>query len=156
MKDIEEKIVCQNKVAYHNFFIDSTILCGIELTGTEIKSIRLGSVNIKDSYAIVRKGEIFVLGMHIADYPYGNIFNHEPFRNRKLLLHKSEITRLATQVARNGCTLVPLKVILVHGLAKLELGLARGKNLYDKRQSLKEKDMEMEKKKNKNYKEFND
>jgi SsrA-binding protein len=147
MKETLEKVVSQNKKAYHNYFIETTYLCGIELYGTEIKSIREGSVNLADSYAMIKKGEIYILGMHISPYAFGNIFNHDPDRDRKLLLHRSEILKITQKVQKAGYTLVPTKVILTHGLAKVELGLAKGKDLYDKRQDLKEASMKMEERK---------
>lgn len=137
MKENSEKIVCQNKKAYHDYFIEDTIECGIVLTGTEIKSIRLSKVNIQDCYCSIDKGEMYVIGMHISPYDKGNIFNHQPDANRKLLLHKKEIIRLGSKVMRDGYTLVPLRVVLRGGIAKVDIGLAKGKKLYDKREDLK-------------------
>lgn len=137
MKENSEKIVCQNKKAYHDYFIEDMIECGIVLTGTEIKSIRLSKVNIQDCYCSIDKGEMYVIGMHISPYDKGNIFNHQPDANRKLLLHKREIIRLGSKVMRDGYTLVPLRVVLRGGIAKVDIGLAKGKKLYDKREDLK-------------------
>lgn len=138
MKDTK-KLICQNKKAHHEYFIEDTIECGIALRGTEIKSIRLGKVSINEAYCHVEKGEMLIDGMHIAKYDQGNIFNHDPDRVKKLLLHKIEITRLQTKVAREGFTLIPLSVYLSNGKCKVELALCKGKKLYDKREALKEK-----------------
>ncbi len=133
-----------NRKAKHDYFIDDTIECGIVLTGTEIKSIRNGSANIKDSYAYIRSGEVFLINMFIAEYKEGNIFNHDETRRRKLLLHKKEIRRLDEKVNQQGCTLIPLKLYFVHGRAKVLLGVCRGKKNYDKRESIKERDLKRE------------
>jgi len=133
-----------NRKAKHDYFIDDTIECGIVLTGTEIKSIRNGSANIKDSYAYIRNGEVFLINMFIDAYKEGNIFNHEETRRRKLLLHKKEIRKLAEKVERQGCTLIPLKLYFVGGRAKILLGVCRGKKNYDKRESMKERDLKRE------------
>lgn len=127
-----------NKRARHDYFIEDEIECGIALKGTEIKSIRAGQCNITDSYGHIRKGEIFVLNMFIAQYKQGNIFNHEETRTRKLLLHKREILKLNDKVRLEGYTLIPLKVYLKDNKAKLLLGVCKGKKLYDKRESAKE------------------
>ena len=137
-----------NKKAKHDYFIDEQIECGIVLTGTEIKSIREGSCNIKDSYAIVRKGECFVLNMFIAPYKQGNIFNHEETRTRKLLLHKKEIKKLEEKIKLKGLTLVPLKIYFKKGNAKMLLGVCRGRKNYDKREMIKERDLKREAAKN--------
>ena len=134
------KIVAQNKKAYHDYFILDTYEAGIELQGTEIKSIRKGSVNLKDSFIRIRKDEAFIDNMHIASYEQGNRFNHEPLRQRKLLLHKKEIKKLQKELKENGLTIVPTKLYFNTSKLKVEIALARGKKLYDKRQDLKEKD----------------
>lgn len=127
-----------NKRARHDYFIEDEIECGIVLKGTEIKSIRAGQCNITDSYGHIRKGEIYVLNMFIAQYKQGNIFNHEETRTRKLLMHKREILKLNDKIRLEGYTLIPLKVYLKDNKAKLLLGLCKGKKLYDKRESAKE------------------
>ncbi|MFQ7798405.1 MAG: SsrA-binding protein SmpB [Coprobacillus cateniformis] len=134
------KIVAQNKKAYHDYFILDTYEAGIELKGTEIKSIRKGSVNLKDSFIRIRNDEAFIDNMHIAPYEQGNRFNHEPLRQRKLLLHKKEIKKLQKELKENGLTIVPTKLYFNTSKLKVEIALARGKKLYDKRQDLKEKD----------------
>ena len=134
------KIVAQNKKAYHDYFILDTYEAGIELQGTEIKSIRKGSVNLKDSFIRIRNDEAFIDNMHIAPYEQGNRFNHEPLRQRKLLLHKEEIKKLQKELKENGLTIVPTKLYFNTSKLKVEIALARGKKLYDKRQDLKEKD----------------
>lgn len=139
-----EKIVSQNKRVYHDYFIDETYECGIVLTGTEIKSIRVGKVNLQDSFCYIKHGEMFISGMNISKYEMGNIFNHNPDATRKLLLHKHEIIKLSVKVAKDGYTIIPVKVYLKSGLAKVEIALAKGKKLYDKREDLKKKDQEME------------
>ena len=129
------KIVAQNKKAYHDYFVDEKYEAGISLFGTEIKSIRLGQVNLKDSYCSIKDGELFVLGMHVSPYEKGNIFNREPLRERKLLMHKREILKLAGLVGQKGYTLVPLSLYFSGSRVKVEVGLCRGKKLYDKRDS---------------------
>ncbi len=147
MKNETRKVICQNKKAHHDYFIEDTYECGISLLGTEIKSIRLGKVSINEAYCYVEKGEMLISGMHISKYEQGNLFNHDPDRLKKLLLHKKEIIRLQSKVMREGYTLIPLVIYLTKGRCKVELGLAKGKKLYDKRESLKEKTInrEMEK-----------
>ena len=130
------KPVAQNRKARHDYFILETWEAGIELKGTEVKSMRLGKCNLKDSYARVEIGELYLYNMHISPYTHGNMFNHEPKRTRKLLMHKREIMRLLGQTREKGYTLVPLKVYFRKGLAKMELALARGKKLYDKREAI--------------------
>jgi SsrA-binding protein len=142
-KDLE-KVFCSNRKAYHDYHIDESIEAGIELKGTEIKSLREGKANLKDSYAVVKDGEVFLLGCHISPYSHGNIYNHEPLRTRKLLLHKEEIRRLAGKVTQRGFTLIPLKIYLSKGKAKVEVALARGKRLFDKKEAIKEKDLKRE------------
>ncbi|MDO5039765.1 SsrA-binding protein SmpB [Clostridium sp.] len=129
----------ENRKARHDYFIQETIEAGLVLVGTEVKSIRNGRANLKDCYAEVRNGEIFIRGMHISPYEQGNIFNEDPLRDRKLLLHKSEIGRLAGLVSREGLTLVPLSLYLKNGRVKVALGVCKGKKNYDKRDSLLEK-----------------
>ncbi len=130
-----------NRKARHDYFILKTYEAGIELTGTEIKSIRQGSCNIKDSYAIIRNREVFLINMHISHYKEGNIFNHEETRTRKLLLHKKEIQKIAEEIDQKGLTLIPLKLYFKKNILKVELGICQGKHNYDKRESIKERDM---------------
>ncbi len=134
-------IEIKNKKAYFDYFIEDTYEAGIVLTGTEIKSIRKGSSNLKDTYARVKNNEIFLINMFIAPYENGNLFNHEERRERKLLLHKKEIYKIRDKVQKEGYSLVPLKLYLKNGKAKILLGVAKGKKTYDKRQALKEKDI---------------
>lgn len=136
-----------NRKAHYDYFIEEEIECGIELLGTEIKSIRKGSCNIKDSYAVIKNREVYVLNMFIAPYKEGNIFNHEERRTRKLLLHKNEIKKLQDKVELQGYTLIPLKVYLKDGKAKVLLGVCRGKKNYDKRETIKERDLKREREK---------
>ena len=137
-----EKQLAENRKARHEYFIEDTYECGMALVGTEVKSIRLGKVNIKDSYVKIKNGEAFVVGMHISPYEKGNIFNRDPFRERKLLLTRTELRRLDRAVREKGLTVVPLRVFINdRGLAKMEIALARGKKLYDKRESIKDKDI---------------
>lgn len=147
MKQIQEKIICQNKGAYHDYFILEEYVAGIVLTGTEIKSVRMGKVSIQEAYCEIKNGEMFVVGMNISPYEKGNIFNHTPLALRKLLLHKKEILKLNVKVQKEGFTVIPLKVILKDGLAKVIIGLAKGKKLYDKREDLKKETDEMHMKK---------
>lgn len=141
-KNDTKNVIASNPKARHDYFIGDTIECGIELLGTEVKSVRLGKINMKDSYAIIKNGEIFILGMHISPYEQGNIFNKDPLRTRKLLAHKREIQKLASLVKQKGVSLVPLSLYWVKNKIKLELGVARGKKLYDKRQDIAKKDAE--------------
>jgi len=134
------KSVALNRKARHEYFIEETYECGIELVGTEVKSIRGGKVNLKDSYAKVKNGEMFVVGMHISPYEQGNIFNRDPFRDRRLLLHKAEIRKLNAAAMQDGLALVPLSMYFKDGRVKVELAVAKGKKLYDKRQSIAERD----------------
>lgn len=136
------KIVSTNRKARHEYFIEDTIEAGIVLTGTEVKSIRQGKVNIKESYASVENGEVFIHNMHISSYEQGNIYNVDPIRKRKLLLHKREIRKLDAQIAQKGYTLVPLSVYIKNGLVKVELAIAKGKKLYDKREAIAKRDAE--------------
>ena len=133
------KIVCENRKARHDYFIHETFETGLELKGTEVKSLRAGKANLKDSYAFIKNGEVFVEHMHISPYEQGNIFNHDPLRVRRLLMHKSEIVKLFSQTREKGFTLIPLKIYFKHGRAKLELALASGKHNYDKRADLQAK-----------------
>lgn len=134
------KTLAQNKKARHNYFITETIECGIELFGTEVKSVRQGKVNIADAYASVDGGEVFVKGMNISPYEQGNIFNRDPLRHKKLLLHKSEIRKLIGQIKQDGFALIPLSVYLKGSRVKLALGVCKGKKLYDKRDDLQARD----------------
>lgn len=134
------KLLAQNRKAYHDFFIEETYEAGIVLFGTEIKSIRRGQVNLRDAYARVENGEVVVYNMHVSPYEQGNRFNHEPLRPRKLLLHKSEIAKLIGAVREQGFTLVPTKLYLKNGFCKIEIGLAKGKKLHDKREAVKKKE----------------
>ncbi len=131
-----------NRKARFNYFIEEEIECGISLVGTEVKSIREGTANINDSFARVKNGEIFLINMFISKYKDGNIFNHEETRERKLLLHKNEIKKISKQVELNGYTLVPLKIYFVRGKIKVLLGVCKGKKLYDKRETIKKRDLE--------------
>lgn len=133
-----------NRQANHNYFVIDTYEAGIALTGTEIKSIRMGKCNIKDSYAIIKNSEIYLLNAHISAYDKGNIFNHEETRTRKLLLHKKEILKLMNNVNLDGYTLIPLKIYFVKGRAKVLLGVCKGKKNYDKKETLKERDIQRE------------
>jgi SsrA-binding protein len=135
------KVITVNRKAYHDYTVERTVEAGISLVGTEIKSIRDGKVNLRSSYALIRQGEIWLENAHIAVYDFGNRFNHEPMRRRKLLLHRREIRQLEERVATKGLTLIPLKLYLKGGHAKLELGLCRGKKLYDKREAIAERDV---------------
>lgn len=139
-----QKLVANNKKAYHDYFIDETYEAGVALHGTEVKSMRMGKCSIKESFIRIENGEVFVYGMHVSPYEKGNIFNKDPLRVKKLLLHKYEINKLAGKVAEKGYTLVPLQVYFKNGKVKVEVGLARGKKLYDKRQDIAKKDMRRE------------
>jgi len=134
----------KNKKANYDYFIEESIECGIELKGTEIKSLRKGSADIKDCFAIVKNNEVFLLNMYIAKYEEGNRFNHDERRTRKLLLHKKEIKKIKEKVEREGYSLIPIKVYLLRGRAKLLLGVCRGKKNYDKRETIKERDLRRE------------
>ena len=138
------KVVAKNSKAYHDYFIEDKYEAGIELAGAEVKSIRLGHVNLKDSFCVVKDGEMSVIGMHISPYEKGNIFNKDPLRVRRLLLHKYEIMKLNGKIAEKGYTLVPLQVYFKGSLVKVEVGLARGKKLYDKRADIAKKDQRRE------------
>ena len=138
------KIIAKNKKATHDFFIEERYEAGISLAGTEVKSLRMGKVNMRDSFALVKDGEICVYNMHISPYEKGNIFNKDPMRVRKLLLHRHEINKIEGSLQEKGLTLVPLKVYFKNSLVKLEIGVARGKKLYDKRQDIEKKDQRRE------------
>ena len=139
-KDVAEKIICQNKTARVNYFIDDTYEAGIVLVGTEVKSLRDGRANLKDSYALVKNDEVYLHELHISPYLYGNRYNHDPLRVRKLLLHKREIRRLYGKSREKGLTLVPLKMYFKNGKVKVQIGIGRGKKLHDKREDIKRKD----------------
>ncbi len=138
-----EKIIAKNPVAYHNYSIDGTIEAGIVLTGTEIKSIRKNGANLKDSYATIKNGEAYIYGMHISPYEHGNIFNTNPLRDRKLLLNKRELNKLVGLINQKGYTLVPISIYFKNNFAKLELGIGKGKKLFDKREDIAKKDAEL-------------
>lgn len=138
----EKKIIANNKKARHEYFIEDTIEVGIALKGTEVKSVRQGKVNIKESYATIEDEEVFINGMHISPYEQGNIYNVDPIRKRKLLLHKREIRKLSSDIQLKGYTLVPLTVYIKDGKVKIELAVAKGKKLYDKRDTIAKKDAE--------------
>ena len=140
MADYPIKNIASNKKAYHDYFIDEKFEAGIVLTGTEIKSIRASKANINDAYVSIKNNEAFIIGMHISKYDMGNIFNHKELRDRKLLLHKKEILKLSQKIQLKGLTIIPLKLYIDKGLAKLEIGVAEGKKLYDKREDLKKKE----------------
>ena len=144
MKDQAKKLIANNKKAYHDYFIEETFEAGIALAGTEVKSLRLGQCSIKEAFVSVKDGEIFIYHMHINPYEKGNIFNKDPLRTRKLLLHKSEIRKLAGAVSVKGYTIMPLSVYFNNGRVKVEIGLARGKKLYDKRDTIAKKDQKRE------------
>jgi len=135
-----EKLICNNKKAFHDYFIEERFEAGMVLRGTEVKSLRMGKANLNDSFALVRDGEIFLHNLHITPYAFGNRENHDPDRLRKLLLHKSEIEKLFGKIREKGYSVVPLRLYFKDGLAKVELGLAKGKKLYDKREDMKKKD----------------
>lgn len=138
------KIVAQNRKAFHDYSIEETIEAGMVLTGTEVKSLRDGKANLKDSYVLVKDGEVFLLNCHISPYTHGNIMNHDPVRTRKLLLHKKEIERIHGKAAQKGYSLIPLKIYFKDSHAKIEIGLARGKKQYEKRDAIKKKEADRE------------
>ena len=138
------KVICQNKKARHNYEITETFEAGIVLKGTEVKSLRIGKANLKDSYARIKNGEVYLIGTHISPYPFANYNNHAPLRDRKLLLKKQEIRKLIGKTKEKGLTLVPLKLYFKNGKVKVELALAKGKRLFDKRETLRRKTMERE------------
>ncbi len=138
------KIVAQNRKAFHDYSIEETIEAGIILTGTEVKSLREGKANLKDSYVIIKEAEVLLLNCHISPYTHGNIMNHDPLRTRKLLLHKKEIARIQGKALQKGYSLIPLKIYFKGSLAKVEIGLARGKKMYEKRESIKKREADRE------------
>ena len=143
-KEKGTKLIANNKKAYHDYFIEEKYEAGIALVGTEVKSVRMGKCSIKEAFIREEKGEMFIYGMHISPYEKGNIFNRDPLRVRKLLLHKGEIRKMTGQVTQKGYTLVPLSVYFKNSMIKVEIGLARGKKLYDKRHDIAKKDMKRE------------
>ena len=143
-KEKSSRLIANNKKAYHDYFIDDTYEAGISLAGTEVKSLRMGKCSVKEAFIRIENGEVILYGMHISPYEKGNIFNKDPMRARKLLLHKHEINRLAAKVKEKGYTIVPLKVYFKNSLVKVEIGLARGKKLYDKRADIAKKDQRRE------------
>ena len=138
-----EKLIAKNPTAYHNYSIESTLETGIVLTGTEIKSIRNGKVNIKDTYVNIKNSEVFIYGMHISPYEFGNIYNKDPLRTRKLLLNRREIDKLYGMIKQKGVSLVPTKMYMKGNKVKLEIGIGKGKKLFDKRQDIAKKDAEL-------------
>ncbi|MDR1230699.1 MAG: SsrA-binding protein SmpB [Spirochaetaceae bacterium] len=138
------KIIATNRRAYYNYAVDEKYECGIELVGTEVKSVKDGRVSFPDSWAEIVKGEVFLNAFHISEYPFSSIFNHDPERKKKLLLHKDEIKRLLRKVEQKGFTLIPLSFYLKHGRVKVELGVCKGKKDFDKREAIKEKDLKRE------------
>jgi SsrA-binding protein len=139
-----EKLICNNKKAFHNYFIEEKFEAGMVLKGTEVKSLRMGKANLNDSFAQVRNGEAFLNNLHISPYDFGNRENHDPDRVRKLLLHKKEIEKLHSKVREQGYSLVPLRLYFKNGMVKVEMGLAKGKKLYDKREDMKKEDQKRE------------
>ena len=139
---METKLIAKNPTAFHNYTIDDKLEAGIVLSGTEIKSIRNGKANLKDSYAVIKHGEVYIVGMHISPYEQGNIINKDPLRDRKLLLNKREINKLIGLTKQKGCSLVPLNMYFKGSLVKIELGVGKGKKLYDKREDIAKKDAE--------------
>jgi SsrA-binding protein len=135
-----EKLICSNKKAYHDYFIEEKLEAGMVLKGTEVKSLRLGKANLNDAFAMVKGGEAFLHNLHISPYDFGNRENHDPERMRKLLLHKKEIVKLFSKVREQGYSIIPLRLYFKEGMVKAELGLAKGKKLYDKREDMKKKD----------------
>ena len=134
------KLIAKNPTAYHNYTIEDTLEAGIVLSGTEIKSIRMGKINLKDTYASIKNGEAYIYGMHISPYEHGNIFNKDPLRDRKLLIHKKEIHKLLGLIKQKGYSLIPIELYFKGSFVKLKLGIGKGKKLYDKRQDLAKKD----------------
>lgn len=139
-----EKLICNNKKAYHDFFIEEKYETGMVLTGTEVKSLRMGKANLNDAFVQIRSGEAFLNNLHISAYEFGNRENHDPDRLRKLLMHKKEIVKLFSKIREQGYTVIPLRLYFKNGMVKAEIGLAKGKKLYDKREDLKKKDHKRE------------
>lgn len=144
MEKTGTKVIAVNRKARHDYFVEDTFECGIALTGTEVKSLRAGTVNLKDSYCIIKDGELFVISMHISPYEKGNIFNRDPMRQRKLLMHRREINRLFGLVKQDGYSLIPLSLYFKGSRVKLEMGLCKGKKLHDKRESTARRDADRE------------
>ncbi len=144
VKTMGEKLICSNKKAYHDYFIEEKLEAGLVLQGTEVKSLRAGKANLGDSFMLVRDGEAYLHNLNISHYEFGNRQNHQPDRNRKLLLHRREIDRLYGRVREKGLSVIPLRLYFKNGLVKVEIGLAKGKKLYDKREDLKAKDSHRE------------
>ena len=144
MAEAHSKLIANNKKAFHDYFIEEKYEAGIALVGTEVKSLRMGKCSIREAYVEIKKGEAFLSGMNISPYEKGNLFNRDPLRTRKLLLHKTEIRKLEQSVAQKGYTIVPLQVYLKKGRVKVEIGLAKGKKLYDKRAATAKKDLQRE------------
>lgn len=144
MNNENVKSIAQNRKARHDYFIEEVYEAGIELTGTEVKSIRMGKLNLKDSYAVIRNGEVWLVGMHISPYEKGNIFNVDPDRDRRLLLNRNEINKLIGYVQQKGYSLIPLEVYLKHGLVKIALAVAKGKKIYDKREAIANRDAKLD------------
>jgi SsrA-binding protein len=138
---MSEKLICNNKKAYHDYFIEEKFEAGMVLKGTEVKSLRMGKANLNDSFALIKNGEAFLHNLHISPYDFGNRENHDPDRMRKLLLHKKEIGKLFGKIREQGYSIIPLRLYFKTGMVKVELGMAKGKKLYDKREDLKKKDM---------------
>jgi SsrA-binding protein len=138
------KLVCQNRKAYHDYHVEETVESGIALLGTEVKSLREGKANLKDSYVLVKNDEAFLLNCHISPYSHGNILNHEPLRTRKLLMHRDEIDKLIGKAVTKGYTLIPLKIYFKGSFAKVEIGVAKGKRLFEKRETIKEREAKRE------------
>ena len=143
-KEITSRLIAQNKMAYHDYFLEDTYQAGISLAGTEVKSLRLGKCSLKESFIRIENGSAFVYNMHISPYEQGNIFNKEPLRTRRLLLHKHEINKISAAITATGYTVVPLRVYFDHGLVKMDIGIAKGKKLYDKRQTIAKNDQRRE------------
>ena len=143
-KEAGTRLIANNKKAYHDYFIEDTYEAGVELFGTEVKSLRMGKCSIKEAFVRIEKGEVIIYGMHISPYEKGNIFNKDPLRPKKLLMHKSEIRKLVGKIAEQGYTLVPVEVYFKGSLVKVQIALAKGKKLYDKRQDIAKKDMRRE------------
>ncbi len=143
-KEKTSRLIAQNKKAYHDYFIEETYQAGISLAGTEVKSLRLGKCSLKESFIRIENGSAFIYNMHISPYEQGNIFNKEPLRTRRLLLHKHEINKISQAVTATGYTVLPLKVYFDHGLVKVDIGIAKGKKLYDKRQTIAKNDQRRE------------
>lgn len=138
------KLVCQNRKAYHDYHIEDTVEAGMALSGTEVKSLREGKANLKDSYVLIKGGEAFLFNCHISPYSHGNIMNHDPLRTRKLLMHREEIDRLSGKATTKGYTLIPLKIYFKDSFAKVEIGTAKGKRLFEKRETIKEREAKRE------------